>query len=130
MIMRLKGSCYCGEVTFDVAGPVSWEGHCHCTMCQRLNGAPFSTWCGFKTSDYNIHDPNNHFKTYDYANSRRGFCTNCGSPFFHQYTENAKQYKEHGEEVFFTRTNITTQDKLSNVVQRHVFIETRVPWLK
>ena len=128
--MRLHGSCYCEEVKFDIAGPVSWEGHCHCSMCQRLNGAAIVTWCGFKTDDYKIHDPNGYFKTFEFADSVRGFCSQCGSSFFHEYKPGAKQFREHGKEIFFTRTNIKTQDKLANVVQRHVFIETRVSWLK
>lgn len=128
--MKLHGSCYCEEVKYEVAGPVSWEGHCHCTQCQRLNGAPIVTWCGFKTEDYKIIDPNNYFKTFDVADSTRGFCTNCGSSFFHIYRPSARQYQKNGIEPFFTRTSIKDQDKLANVIQRHVFIESRVPWLK
>ena len=128
--MRLNGSCYCEQITFDVAGPVSWEGHCHCTECQRLNGAPLVTWCGFKTEDFNIHDPKGYFRTFDVADSKRGFCSNCGSTFYHMYGPNARQYKEHGSEVFFTRTNIKSQDKLGDLVQRHVYVESRAFWLK
>ena len=128
--MRLNGSCYCEQITFDVAGPVSWEGHCHCTECQRLNGAPLVTWCGFKTEDFNIHDPKGYLRTFDVADSKRGFCSNCGSTFYHMYGPNARQYKEHGSEVFFTRTNIKSQDQLGDLVQRHVYVESRAYWLK
>ena len=44
-----EGGCYCGKVKFKAALPAFWAGHCHCTQCQRLHGAAFVTWVGFKT---------------------------------------------------------------------------------
>ena len=38
------GACLCGAVTFRIRRPVTACVHCHCTMCQRSNGAGHVTW--------------------------------------------------------------------------------------
>ncbi|CAD7703669.1 unnamed protein product [Ostreobium quekettii] len=42
-----KGSCFCGKVKIDIKGPVASSYACHCTVCQRLHGAPFSIHVNF-----------------------------------------------------------------------------------
>ncbi|GBE84404.1 Mss4-like protein [Sparassis latifolia] len=37
----LKGSCYCGSVSYSVAGGPVLSAYCHCINCQRLSGCPF-----------------------------------------------------------------------------------------
>ena len=38
----LAGSCLCGGVRFEVAGPLGRAGYCHCTRCQRRTGTAAS----------------------------------------------------------------------------------------
>jgi hypothetical protein len=40
----LRGSCLCGAVRYEVAGPVRDVHHCHCSMCRKAHGAAFSTF--------------------------------------------------------------------------------------
>jgi hypothetical protein len=40
----VKGSCFCGVVRFAARMPILLCGHCHCTMCQRSQGAGYVTW--------------------------------------------------------------------------------------
>ncbi|KAH9919991.1 Mss4-like protein [Epithele typhae] len=35
------GSCFCGAVSYTVAGKPLLSAFCHCTNCQRLSGCPF-----------------------------------------------------------------------------------------
>lgn len=37
------GSCVCGAVKFSCTGPPLKTCLCHCTTCQKLGGAPFSS---------------------------------------------------------------------------------------
>ena len=39
----LRGSCLCGEVRFEIDGPLMRSSHCHCRQCQKAHGAPFRT---------------------------------------------------------------------------------------
>ncbi|KAJ6520199.1 Mss4-like protein [Mycena sanguinolenta] len=36
-----KGSCFCGEVSFIIEGKPLFSLYCHCTQCQRADGAAF-----------------------------------------------------------------------------------------
>ena len=39
----LRSSCLCGEVRFEIDGPLLRSSHCHCRQCQKAHGAPFRT---------------------------------------------------------------------------------------
>lgn len=75
------GGCLCGEVRYEVRGPMRGVVNCHCDMCQRLHGGfgPHS-----KARKMNISitkgDGLAWFKTSDIA--QRGFCKVCGSGLF------------------------------------------------
>ncbi|CAD7705192.1 unnamed protein product [Ostreobium quekettii] len=43
----LNGGCFCGKACFQAAGPVVMVYNCHCTICQRLHGAPFARFVYF-----------------------------------------------------------------------------------
>ena len=33
-----RGSCLCKSVTFEVTGPISGVGSCHCSKCRKVSG--------------------------------------------------------------------------------------------
>lgn len=35
----LTGGCFCGALKYALSAPPKMSGYCHCTQCQRLNGA-------------------------------------------------------------------------------------------
>lgn len=75
------GGCLCGEVRYEVRGPLRDVVNCHCSMCQRLHGnfGPHS-----KARKVNITVTKDNglrwYKSSDVA--RRGFCGECGSSLF------------------------------------------------
>ena len=38
-----RGSCLCGEVAYEVDGPLEHAHHCHCTYCRKIHGTPCAT---------------------------------------------------------------------------------------
>ena len=75
-----QGRCLCGALRYEIDGPFVDLVHCHCSMCRKHHGAPFSSWAvapiaGFRwTSDTATLG--------SYQSSERGhreFCTVCGS---------------------------------------------------
>lgn len=40
--LPLRGSCRCGEVTFEITAPPLMTAACHCTGCQRMSSSAFS----------------------------------------------------------------------------------------
>lgn len=73
-----KGSCLCGEVTFNVTGFSAKVANCHCTMCRKFHGAAFGTlvvvndltWLTGKALLNQFIAENGTTRT---------FCKNCGS---------------------------------------------------
>jgi hypothetical protein len=82
----LTGGCLCGSVRYEASGAPSLSGTCHCRMCQRASGAPY-TGLLFMPSD-NVRVTKGKPHIYQSSpTSNRHFCGHCGSPlFFERHT--------------------------------------------
>src|SRR5262245_9397533 len=75
-----QGSCLCGIVRYEVAGPFNMMLHCHCSMCRKHHGTAFATFVaaplmGFRwlSGEHNLGE---------YHSSEKGvrqFCRTCGA---------------------------------------------------
>jgi hypothetical protein len=77
------GSCLCGAVRFEVAGPIGPVVHCHCTICQRAHGAAFVTWAAVPNERVRV--TAGEADVVHYRSSQigtRSFCRRCGSSMF------------------------------------------------
>ena len=114
-----RALCGCGAVQLEVHGALA-RFFCHCTICQRLNKAPYGdpvfTW----SWDVDLNDPSQlTWKRYRWTpiNVNRGTCRTCGTLIL--------------EHVAFSPLSIviasTWEDpELLPPPQGHVFYETRV----
>jgi hypothetical protein len=41
--LAVQGTCLCGEVRYEIDGPLGTMSHCHCSMCRKHHGTPFAT---------------------------------------------------------------------------------------
>lgn len=75
------GGCLCGEVRYEVRGPLRDVVNCHCSMCQKLHGI-YGAHSKARKNNITLTktDGLGWYKTSDVA--RRGFCKNCGSSLF------------------------------------------------
>ncbi len=75
------GGCLCGQVRYEVKGPLRDVINCHCTMCQRQHGGfgPYTKALKTKITMINA-DGLAWYQTSDVA--KRGFCRECGSSLF------------------------------------------------
>lgn len=79
--MVREGGCLCGEVRFQVRGPLRDVVNCHCSMCQRLHGN-FGPHTKARKVNITI-TKDNGLKWYKTSNiAQRGFCSKCGSSLF------------------------------------------------
>ena len=72
----MKGSCLCGNVTFEVTGEVLRTSACHCTMCRKQSGHVWASG-SVRPDDISIHGDVRWFRASEKA--ERGFCPSCGS---------------------------------------------------
>ena len=61
----VKGSCFCGEVQFEIDMPTLFCGHCHCSMCRRPHGAAFVTWTAVPPQQFRITQGEDLLGTYE-----------------------------------------------------------------
>lgn len=75
-----SGGCQCGAVRFHVRGDLGRPTLCHCRMCQKHFGGPFSVLVIVPDGvDWTRESPS-FFQSS--VNIERGFCARCGTPLF------------------------------------------------
>ena len=80
---HVEGGCFCGAITFEIALPTLFCGHCHCSMCRRPHGASYVTWTAVRPKQFRITSGEDRLRTYESSvHGRRQFCEVCGSQMF------------------------------------------------
>ena len=80
MSFTYKGSCLCGDVSFEVKQFIPEVSHCHCTMCRKFHGAAYATYGGVKNTDFRWLTGENTLCEFTADNGTvRSFCKRCGS---------------------------------------------------
>ena len=75
------GSCLCGAVSFEVAGPLPSADACHCSQCRKQSGHFWaSTNVPRDALTISGADKLSWFQSSERV--RRGFCASCGSFLF------------------------------------------------
>jgi hypothetical protein len=79
----LRGSCLCGAVAYNAAGPIESASHCYCTMCRKQHGAAAGTYANVARAGLTIERGDAFIVEYaSSAHGRRAFCRQCGSTLF------------------------------------------------
>lgn len=116
------GRCLCGDVAFRARLPSKWVAHCHCTLCQRSNGAAFVTWVGLRADGVDLEDTHGRLVWHaSSATGERGFCGRCGTTLFF------RSPRWPGE-LHVTRANF--DGPVDREPQLHVFWDTHVDWVR
>lgn len=76
-----KGSCLCGAIRFETAGPLAESDACHCSQCRRWSGH-FWASADIRRADLTLHG-GEHVRWFRSSEKvRRGSCSHCGSALF------------------------------------------------
>jgi hypothetical protein len=76
----IRGGCLCGEVRFEITGPLTGASHCHCSMCRKAHGAAFGTYAAVKAGDFHVVSGDDRITRYRSSpDVLRTFCSRCGS---------------------------------------------------
>ncbi len=80
----LTGGCQCGAVRYALFAVPERAGICHCRMCQKAVGGPFSAWANVATQDFAwTRGAPGTFRSSSAA--ERAFCAGCGTPLGFRY---------------------------------------------
>lgn len=78
--MTIRGSCLCGQVRYEISGPLLNVDHCHCSMCRRQHGAAFATYADCDPDDFCWIAGEELVKIYETSPGGGWcFCRECGS---------------------------------------------------
>ncbi|MCF3594788.1 GFA family protein [Rhodobacteraceae bacterium LMO-12] len=104
----IKGSCLCGDITFQTAAAPKGASMCHCSQCRAQSGGIWSS-AYVTESDLTISGAAKWFASS--ATAKRGFCPRCGSFLF---------WKAHDEDTISFALGALSKPTGLNL-EKHIF---------
>ena len=78
--MGINGSCLCGQIQYEIHGPLEGILNCHCSMCRKAHGAAFRTRAAVRTADFEWKAGKDLLSRFQSSPGEyRTFCSRCGS---------------------------------------------------
>ena len=78
----IKGSCLCGDVTYQISGNVGQIVHCHCETCRKAHGSAFSSVASVQDDDFELVSASELSSFESSKGKVRFFCSKCGTQIF------------------------------------------------
>jgi len=114
----IKGSCLCGQVQYQIDGPVGEVVHCHCVTCRKAHGSAFSSVAAVQDDDFTLQGET-LLKRYQSSPGKwRYFCSNCGSQIY---------AKREGTAHVILRLG-SLDDDPRTVEKNHIWVSQQAPW--
>ena len=116
---KLKGSCLCGQIRYEVHGAFIGINYCHCKQCRKASGSAFGTSAAVSREEFNILAGHAHLAAYQSTpGKKRYFCRNCGSPLYSH---------RQGAEVVYVRLG-TLDDDPGARPDVHIHVASKASW--
>ena len=78
---NVRGSCLCGEVTFEIEGPMPRLDQCHCSLCRKQGGSASNTGLIVAAGKFRWMGGEALITEWQKASGFRShFCSRCGAP--------------------------------------------------
>jgi hypothetical protein len=120
---KMNGSCLCGSVRYSVNRAPVQVVACHCNLCRRMTGAPFSVYVVARSADLQVEDQNADLRQHQVTErTTRSFCGKCGTPLFNS---NAHDYP--GLRMLYLGT---TEAPERHLPAMEIFCESKLPWVE
>jgi len=115
-----RGRCFCGDVRFEVAGPVKFACFCHCESCRRAAGGAYVPWGTFARDRFTVTSGSltMHHSSPQVA---RGHCRICGTSLSYEHEARAGQ-------IDITLTSF--DDPAQFAPQAHIWLQDKLPWVR
>lgn len=114
----LSGGCQCGAIRYEARGSVLDAGYCHCTMCQRISGAPAQTYAilAIDTFAYVKGEPGVYVSS---SHGERRFCRACGASL---------EYRERETPQEVSVNSGTLDDPSLAPPRKHIWTRSQIAW--
>jgi hypothetical protein len=116
----MEGSCQCGGVRFEIAGPFLSASFCHCATCKKISGGVGTANGRARTEDITVFEGRELIETYQPdEGSAKSFCRRCGSNLFGGGWPDVEQ----------TSVRLSTIDSgLEQAPDKHIFVRSVAAW--
>lgn len=115
-----KGSCLCGEITYEIHGDLVDVLSCHCSMCRKFHGAAFRTRAAVQTADFRWLTGEHLLTHYESSpGEHKTFCSVCGSKMVTRFDGNTEWYG-------FPLGSLDTDPGVKPA--RHIYVGSKAPW--
>jgi hypothetical protein len=113
-----EGSCLCGDLAYEVAGPFIEAHHCHCGYCRKAHGTPYATYGIAPAAGLTWRRGAERIARYESSPGfERAFCPRCGSIVPGSEVEGL---------VFVPLGNLDGDPGVRP--EMHIFTATKAPW--
>src|SRR5689334_20822390 len=83
MSTKIRGSCLCGGIRFEVTPPFLRAGHCHCERCRKHSGTAVCTQARVPKEQFRLLRGADLIQVYGKGEGAvKAFCRTCGSSIF------------------------------------------------
>jgi hypothetical protein len=116
--MKITGSCFCGQVTYEVMAPLERARSCHCSKCRKAFGGPSSAYAEVRDGSFSWKTGEENLRRYD-SDTDWGlvFCGRCGSALAGMLATDV-----HG-------ITLGTVDGDPGVeIEMHIHVASKAPW--
>lgn len=118
--MALIGSCLCGNVKYALTSPPLLLENCHCGMCRKAHGGPYTTFAKIIKADFRFITGAELVARYQSSNEvQRSFCRQCGAKFTFEWTRSPD---------YLWLAVGTLDDELDMQPAFHIFVGSKAPW--
>ena len=115
----MQGSCLCGEVVFEITGPLPALYQCHCSLCRKQTGASANTALAISSDQFSWVAGQHWVSTYKRDSGFTSkFCTKCGSPVPNQI----------GASSFVWIPAGLLDSPVGLKISAHLFVDSRAAW--
>lgn len=114
--MDWTGGCLCGAIRYRASEAPHWASYCHCSMCRKVSGAPFTSFVEFRRGVVEWSGERASYVSSD--GICRRFCSTCGSSL---------TFEADGM-VFIALGSLDAPERVQ--VERHCYTRSKLPGLK
>jgi hypothetical protein len=117
----IRGSCLCGQIRFELAGPALFINHCHCSMCRKAHGSAFGSFLHADGAGFRWLSGESRVATYESSpGTVRAFCPTCGS--------NLPVLEDDGAHVNIPAGTLDDDPGVRPIV--HIHTASKAPWVE
>jgi hypothetical protein len=122
MTDKVRGSCLCGSVAFEIVGKIGPIGQCHCSKCRKASGTDGNAVCytAFDNLQWLRGEENVVTWSSPVGAWSNAFCKECGS----SVPNTNKDSK-----IYFVPAGSLDDDPGYKGYAAHIFVGSKAPWV-